>query len=196
MHATILCILGILLLTQSAVGFILLKADHECNSDDHDLTDKNSVEECAAACQAKASCHYFKYGKASKAKQCFHETTTTDSCSEGWDSDVYDFYSLGKTVGNYELGAAGNSICAGTVGDKTRAYIVDKKTCLEAALDVLKGGALDTLQRAAESNRPTDTNSNNKNAWYTGCVWDVETQKLYQDRTGSSPPPPDNRCQP
>jgi hypothetical protein len=66
----------------------------ECDSGDDNLGDKNSVGDCAKACADTAGCEYFIYGKGSKAKSCYHETTTSASCPNNWQSDKFDFYQI------------------------------------------------------------------------------------------------------
>ncbi|KAK3272669.1 hypothetical protein CYMTET_19049 [Cymbomonas tetramitiformis] len=79
---------------QGDTWYQLLKSGVECNSGDTSLGTKASVEDCAAACHATSGCTYFVFGTGSKSGACYEEDTTSPDCSEGWESDSYDFYSL------------------------------------------------------------------------------------------------------
>ena len=46
------------------------------------------------ACAATAGCEHFVFGTGAKAGRCFHELTSSASCPEGWESDLYDFFRL------------------------------------------------------------------------------------------------------
>ena len=90
-------------------GFKLIKADVECKSADTRLGKMSSVAACAAACRAAANCALFIFGKANKAGECWHEDTSdaiaksntaVGICSEGLESDSYNFYQLGVKPGS------------------------------------------------------------------------------------------------
>ena len=80
------------------------------------LGHKASVAACAAACRSRTpntsywrsrrnerapsgktvpKCNYFIFGKPHKRNKCYQEYTSSASCPEGWDPDMYDFYELG-----------------------------------------------------------------------------------------------------
>lgn len=92
----------------------LVKADVECKSGDSSMGNKASVLDCAEAVEA-AGGQFFIYGKGSKAKACWKENTASAKCTEGWQSDSYDFYEL---KANFQLqwnGACnGNYIASGS----------------------------------------------------------------------------------
>ena len=77
--------------------YTLIKSDVECNSSDVSLGSQDTLQDCADACEADSECDYFVFGKGSKHGLCYHEKTSSAACSEGWETDKYDFYSL---VGN------------------------------------------------------------------------------------------------
>ena len=76
--------------------FTLLHSGAECASGDTDLGQQVSLEECAAACLDKADCTFFIYGYGSKEGSCYHESTTSAECGEGWESDDYNFYHVNR----------------------------------------------------------------------------------------------------
>ena len=76
------------------IGYILIKFDVECKSDDEKLGNFPSLAECANACRNIGNCHFFIYGKDSKKGRCFWEKTSGAGCLEGWENDYYGFYKL------------------------------------------------------------------------------------------------------
>ena len=80
----------------------LIKAGHECDSDDKWLGYVNSLDECATLCKNKAGCKYFVKGTGSWHRYCYWEFTNFADCPEGWDEDSYDFYEL--VSGKYTFG--------------------------------------------------------------------------------------------
>ena len=77
----------------------LIKSDVECESNDDLLGTFSKLEECAAKV-LEAGGRFFIYGKeeisgrsdGDKTGQCYHEKTSDGTCSEGWESDSYNFY--------------------------------------------------------------------------------------------------------
>jgi len=67
----------------------------ECLSNDAQLLNSDSVEECAAHCAAADGCEFFSYRP---NNQCYHEFTTSRDCPEGFDTDDFDFYALVRGV--------------------------------------------------------------------------------------------------
>jgi len=80
----------------ATVTYSKVMSGYECNSHDVDMENKNSVQECANAVYAKGG-KFFIYGINSKNGRCFMEYTNTKECSEGWESDNYDFYVISHT---------------------------------------------------------------------------------------------------
>jgi hypothetical protein len=74
----------------------IIKTNHECKSKDQWLGWKRSIKDCAEACDSKKGCKYFIFGKGKKRGRCYWEKTKTDSCSEGWERDLYDFAKVDK----------------------------------------------------------------------------------------------------
>ena len=75
----------------------LVRSGRECNSDDHELGAKGAFADaraCAVACAARYDCRFFIFGTGSKAGACYHETTMSTTCAEGWEEDDFDFYEL------------------------------------------------------------------------------------------------------
>ena len=66
----------------------------ECASVDTDLSMQATLDSCAQRCLHTPGCAYFIYGRGYKQGRCFWEHTNTSSCSEGWETDEYDFYSI------------------------------------------------------------------------------------------------------
>jgi hypothetical protein len=77
----------------SKVLYTLQKADNECRSSDTYLGTFDTVQKCAEKCIEIDNCEYFVYGKGERSGKCYHEKTADISCSEGWISKSYDFYS-------------------------------------------------------------------------------------------------------
>ena len=75
----------------------------ECKSSDSKLGTFRSLEECAAACQKTTDCNFFVYGIGRKSGACYWEFTKQNSCVEGWEEDLYDFYEMAGNI---------NSMCA------------------------------------------------------------------------------------
>ena len=78
---------------------IIRKLNAECNSADQKLGDFSTLDACAAACRATNGCTFFVYGQAqgpqgNKAGGCYYEHTKSALCSEGWETDSYNFYEL------------------------------------------------------------------------------------------------------
>jgi len=82
---------------------MLIKSGAECKSDDAWLGKFDTVKGCADKCAQAEDCRYFIYGiygdggtptptGGDKTGQCWHEKTSDATCSEGWDSDSFDFY--------------------------------------------------------------------------------------------------------
>ena len=83
---------------QQTYQYRLIKANHECNSDDAWLGSFGTVKGCADECLQTEGCRFFIYGKigtqGDKAGWCYHEKTSDATCSKDWESDSYDFYAL------------------------------------------------------------------------------------------------------
>ena len=77
-----------------ASGFTALHYHGECRSIDKSLGKRNSVAECASACENTNGCKFFVYGTGVKDGYCYWEKTKSADCPEGWEGDKYDFYSL------------------------------------------------------------------------------------------------------
>ena len=58
------------------------------------LSGENSVSECADSCRQTIGCIYFIYGYDAKQGKCYWEKASSDDCSEGWESDQYNFYRI------------------------------------------------------------------------------------------------------
>lgn len=86
------------------VPITVLRTNVECKSDDTFLGKTHTLQSCAYAAQ-QAGGHYFIFGKGSfKGGWCYVEHTSSDSCSEGFETDNYDFYRLDQTIA-FECGA-------------------------------------------------------------------------------------------
>ena len=72
----------------------LVIGGRECNSDDKNLGDQNSLTECAKACKEKTGCNFFIFGTGSKTGKCYMEKTPNAGCVEGWEVDDYNFYTV------------------------------------------------------------------------------------------------------
>ena len=85
--------------TESAAGYKLIKANVKCNSPYMTMGTLSNASQCAASCRAQTDCVFFIFGLAkgpsgNRAGKCFQEKTAAASCSEGWQSDSYNFYEL------------------------------------------------------------------------------------------------------
>ena len=96
------CDLDIVADCQTPKQYTLIKSDAECNSGDAWLGKFDTVKGCADECAQTEGCRFFIYGKeeisgrsdGDKTGQCYHEKTSDAKCSEGWESDSYDFYEV------------------------------------------------------------------------------------------------------
>ena len=78
--------------TVAAAAFDLVQEGVQCGSAHVDLGVQNNVQACADACLADGDCKFFIYGIGSAIGKCFHETTSTAACDEGFAVDSYNFY--------------------------------------------------------------------------------------------------------
>ena len=101
--------------------FKLIKANHECRSGDASLGSYfSTVDGCAEKCRQTEGCRFFIYGidagpQGNKGGKCYHEKTSGAACSEGWESDSYDFYevlSCFKDLGEGIPGCKCHASCA------------------------------------------------------------------------------------
>eukprot|EP01062_Namystynia_karyoxenos_P044495 TRINITY_DN3280_c0_g1_i1.p1 TRINITY_DN3280_c0_g1~~TRINITY_DN3280_c0_g1_i1.p1 ORF type:complete len:823 (+),score=205.25 TRINITY_DN3280_c0_g1_i1:70-2469(+) len=79
--------------------FTKVKSGYQCLSDNVDFGTVTTVEQCAEQCAFRPLCQYFIFGEptgtwGNKEGQCKWETTTSESCTEGWWSDSFSFYKL------------------------------------------------------------------------------------------------------
>jgi len=76
-----------------AEPYQLFKSGAECKSGDTWMGKYASVQACAKAVQEMVpSTQMFVFGTGSKAGKCYMENTA--DCSEGWEEDEYDFYTI------------------------------------------------------------------------------------------------------
>lgn len=75
------------------IPYWLVKSGHECMSTDTGYGVQSSIQNCADIVRSNGG-SYFIFGTGSKAGHCFTEWTSTAACSEGWESDEYDFYAI------------------------------------------------------------------------------------------------------
>ena len=119
----------------------LIKLGAECKSDDAWLGKFGTEKGCADKCAQTEGCRYFIFGiygdggvptptGGDKTGRCYHEKTSDATCSEGWDSDSYDFY---------------ESIAATTKATTTAATEAEPKyaTAAERADCLADGGSCD-----------------------------------------------------
>ena len=76
----------------------LVKTGHSCQSEDHNLGNAATLNQCAEKCQATSGCRYFYYDQSST--DCKQEKTLSRSCEQGWTavSSRNFYYSPGATV--------------------------------------------------------------------------------------------------
>ena len=79
--------------TTQGAQYSLVKSNAECKSGDNDMGKKVSVQDCANAVSASDG-FFFIFGTGSKAGNCWKESTGSEACTEGWETDSYDFYKL------------------------------------------------------------------------------------------------------
>ena len=70
------------------------KSGAECKSGDSYLGDFSFIGECAVSCHQTPGCRFFVYGYGSREKKCYWEQTETIDCSEGWQTNEYNFYGI------------------------------------------------------------------------------------------------------
>lgn len=148
----------------------LIKTGVECNSNDRALGNtpnsdyEPTVEDCAKACQKTAGCAFFIYGQdgvsdnpesMKKKNRCYAEFTKDATCTEGWETDFYDFYELKNPgvvgcldprAGNYNSTATVDShnctsydTCAHRLGDGS-CYNCYPNQCTEEISGVFNKG--------------------------------------------------------
>jgi len=71
----------------------LIRQGAECRSADIWLGRLSSVHVCAAVVMANGGT-FFIYGTGGKQGSCYQENTKSAQCSEGWETDSYNFYSV------------------------------------------------------------------------------------------------------
>ena len=71
---------------------VIRKSGKECKSADNKIGEFDTIEECAAKCVATSDCKYFLYGHDASARKCYFEHTKSVLCSEGWETDTFNFY--------------------------------------------------------------------------------------------------------
>jgi len=63
-------------------------------SEDTSLGEQPDLAQCANKCLTTTGCQFFIFGRGFKHGRCYWEHTNSSSCSEGWELDEYDFYSI------------------------------------------------------------------------------------------------------
>jgi len=96
----------------------LLKSNHECKSKDVNLGKTANAKQCGAKARKKGG-KYFVFGKGRKKGGCYLEKTKSAKCPEGWEKDLYDFYSV---KGGEEETALGEGKGHGPAGAKKAAH--------------------------------------------------------------------------
>ena len=76
------------------VDYKLVKSNAECKSGDQSLGSFSTLYGCAGACRKNAQCTYFIYGINNKKGKCYWEKTSSRGCTDGWETDSYNFYKL------------------------------------------------------------------------------------------------------
>lgn len=95
MLRSLVCVLAAISAAKASARYELVHSGAECRSTDENLGDKQTLQACADACAAHASCRFFIYGTGFKAGRCYHEYTYNRECSpEGWVTNEYNFYAL------------------------------------------------------------------------------------------------------
>ena len=88
------------ILPVNGARFELSQEGKECGSPNLDrglyggASATGGLQECANACYAADGCSFFLYGLGSKAGRCYQETTSDESCPEGWEAADFNFYAL------------------------------------------------------------------------------------------------------
>ena len=77
-----------------SADYSLVKSGVECESEDQNLGDKDSLSECAKACRETSECRYFIFGTGDKEGGCWWEKAENKDCPKGWEEDQYDFYEM------------------------------------------------------------------------------------------------------
>jgi putative chitinase len=150
--------------TPVPAAFDMVKADHECNSADEFLGTYDTLEKCAQKCAGTSGCYYFIYGKGLIfGGRCYWEKTATETCSEGWDSDSYDFLKLGGTAPTPSPVASGafvpaapdttqNSGTCTTAYQQFAGHCINVAKCTGGTFKGLCSGSSSTMCCVAETN--------------------------------------------
>jgi len=72
----------------------LVRTGVECLSNDTLLAEVLTPAGCARRCKSTPGCEFFIHGFGAKAGRCYQEYTASETCIEGWEDDLYDFYKL------------------------------------------------------------------------------------------------------
>ena len=82
------------LVGSAVASFDLVGSAVECLSNDTLLGNVLTPAGCARRCKSTPGCEFFVSGFGDKAGRCYQEYTANETCIEGWEVDLYDFYKL------------------------------------------------------------------------------------------------------
>jgi len=116
--------------TAAPVVATLVKEGVECRSADKSMGKKRSLQECADAVHAYGG-SFFLFGTGRKAGKCYTEHTSSAECPEGWESDSYNFYTLGESTYTYTLEKEGSEC-------RSRDTNMGKKASLKECADAVQ----------------------------------------------------------
>ncbi len=82
MHGGFITAMAIAAVASAADTFFLIKSDAVCDADGPNLGNEPTLDACASACEATASCHFFQYEALTQS--CKASLTRSPSCPEGF----------------------------------------------------------------------------------------------------------------
>lgn len=85
------------------IWWVMLSRNHECSSDDIDIGEAETVEECAMRCAVFEGCQYFIFGHGDKKNKCWYEATS-DGCQHDGTlvENDYSLYQIKDADVNHE----------------------------------------------------------------------------------------------
>ena len=85
------------------IWWVMLSRNHECSSEDIDIGEAETVEECAMRCAVFEGCQYFIFGHGDKKNKCWYEATS-DGCQHDGTlvENDYSLYQIKDADVNHE----------------------------------------------------------------------------------------------
>eukprot|EP01064_Diplonema_japonicum_P004385 TRINITY_DN12848_c0_g1_i1.p1 TRINITY_DN12848_c0_g1~~TRINITY_DN12848_c0_g1_i1.p1 ORF type:complete len:4801 (+),score=721.22 TRINITY_DN12848_c0_g1_i1:72-14474(+) len=79
-------------------GYSLVRTGVQCASTSTNLGNTASLVECAQKCHELVACQYFIFGTGTNFGSCLQESTSAETCPEGFVVDNFDFYAMSPSI--------------------------------------------------------------------------------------------------